>query len=181
MRRISHVRLGQFLRKEYLPHVPALYARAFLLGCTEPDKNPTTYLKGSLRAQWLRGHNYENASRFIRRLAIRLERKNSYNLWDYYTLGKLIHYTADAFTYAHNSSFPTDLQQHHVYEVALQNYFLDYLAQATIREKPDTAPVWELIRSAHDQYLKAPSHIFRDTDFAFSVACAVMQRLAIAH
>lgn len=180
MRRISHIRLGQFLQREYLPNVPARYAQAFLLGCTEPDQNPMSYLKGSLRAQWLRGHNYENASRFIRRLATRLEKKNSFDLWDYYSLGKLIHYTADAFTYAHNSSFPANLQQHHVYEVALQNYFLAFLEQASIREKASSATVWELIRSAHEQYLLSPSHISRDADFAFTVSCTVMRQLVFA-
>lgn len=180
MRRISHIRLGQFLHNEYMPEIPALCAKAFLLGCTEPDTNPVSYLKGSLRAQWLRGHNYENAARFIRRIAMRLEKKEHYNLWDYYTLGKLIHYTADAFTYAHNSDFPTDLQQHHVYEVALQNYFLEFIKNAEPRERLNRCTVWDLIRSAHDQYLLSPGEIDRDTDFAFTVSCAVMRRLAIA-
>ena len=96
--------------------VPKRYVQAFLIGCIEPDRNPVTYLKGSIRHQWLRGHNYRNARRFMRRISVRLENKDSWNLYDYYTLGKLIHYTTDAFTYAHNDTFPTALTEHREYE-----------------------------------------------------------------
>ena len=49
MRRQSHIAMGRFLLRTYLPHLPRQYARLFLLGCIEPDGNPTTYLKGSIR------------------------------------------------------------------------------------------------------------------------------------
>ena len=98
MRGKSHRCLGQYLVEKYMPHAPKRYIRAFLIGCIEPDRNPVTYLKGSIRCQWLRGHNYENARRYMRRLSERLERKERLFLIDYYALGKLIHYTVDAFT-----------------------------------------------------------------------------------
>ena len=107
MRGKSHRCLGKYLVQHYMSDTPERYVKAFLLGCIEPDRNPATYLKGSIRCQWLRGHNYRNARRFMRAISARLERKETLKLFDYYTLGKLIHYTTDAFTYAHNDTFPT--------------------------------------------------------------------------
>ena len=107
MRGKSHRCLGKYLVQHYMSDTPERYVKAFLLGCIEPDRNPATYLKGSIRCQWLRGHNYRNARRFMRAISARLERKEKLGLFDYYTLGKLIHYTTDAFTYAHNDTFPT--------------------------------------------------------------------------
>ena len=69
MRGKSHCQLGSFLAATYFPHIPAVYRRAFLLGCIEPDRNFATYFKGSIRAQWLRGHNFENAKRYMARIA----------------------------------------------------------------------------------------------------------------
>ena len=107
MRGKSHRCLGKYLVQHYMSDTPERYVKAFLLGCIEPDRNPATYLKGSIRCQWLRGHNYRNARRFMRAISARLEKKETLGLFDYYTLGKLIHYTTDAFTYAHNDTFPT--------------------------------------------------------------------------
>ena len=88
MRGKSHCQLGAFLASTYFPQIPPLYRRAFLLGCIEPDRNPATYLKGSIRAQWLRGHNFENAKNFMTRIARRLEAKPRWGFFDYYTAGK---------------------------------------------------------------------------------------------
>ena len=75
MRGKSHTELGNYLIRQYMPDIPSHYKSAFLLGCVQPDRNPATYLKGSLRYQWLRGHNYLNARRFMTRLSLRLEKK----------------------------------------------------------------------------------------------------------
>ena len=75
MRGKSHCQLGNYLVNTYFPQISGPYRTAFLLGCIEPDRNPATYLKGSVRAQWLRGHNYENAKHFMGRIARRLEQK----------------------------------------------------------------------------------------------------------
>ena len=75
MRNKSHALMGRILLREFLPGLSGGQARLFLLGCTQPDKNPATYIKGSLRSQWLRGHNWGNSQRYMQRLCRRLERK----------------------------------------------------------------------------------------------------------
>lgn len=177
MRGKSHICLGQYLIDHYMENTPKACTRAFLIGCVQPDRNPVTYLKGSVRFQWLRGHNYRNARRFMRRISQRLERKQQLNLFDYYTLGKLIHYTTDAFTYAHNAEFPRDLSDHRVYEAALQDHFLAYM-----RTDPQVNPrvagtIMEAISSYHREYEEKAKGIRTDSRFALTACCCVVALL----
>ena len=174
MRGKSHICLGTYLIRHYMEQTPQKYQTAFLIGCLEPDRNPLTYLKGSLRCQWLRGHNYRNARRFMRRISERLEKKAKLKFYDYYTLGKLIHYTADAFTYAHNDSFPTDLSDHREYEAALQAHFLRYLREDPRVDAKTADSVMEAIYSYRREYETQPSDIRTDSVFALAACCCVL-------
>lgn len=174
MRGESHRRLGEYLARHYLSHVPKTCVSAFLIGCVEPDRNPVTYLKGSLRHQWLRGHNYHNAHRFMSRISSRLEKKENWNLFDFYTLGKLIHYTADAFTQAHNESFPTDLGDHRAYEESLQNHFLSFLEQDPSVDVTLARSVMQAVSACHQSYEEAQTGIHSDARFALAACCCVI-------
>lgn len=174
MRGKSHRCLGQYLVQRYMSDTPSKYIHAFLIGCVEPDRNPATYLKGSLRCQWLRGHNYRNARRFMRHISCRLEQKERLNLIDYYTLGKLIHYTTDAFTFAHNETFPTNLNDHREYEAELQEHFLNYL-----QEDPEVNPkvaksIMDAISAYHREYMDQCAGIHTDAKFALTACCCVL-------
>lgn len=174
MRGQSHICLGRYLAQRYMTGVSKRNIQAFLIGCIEPDRNPATYLKGSLRFQWLRGHNYRNARRFMKRISRRLEQKTKWNLFDFYTLGKLIHYTADAFTYAHNSDFPTRLSDHMEYEAALQEHFLSYMAEAPQVEVIPLKNIMSTIFSCHRDYEQTPRSIRNDSRFALTACCCVL-------
>ena len=174
MRGKSHLCLGKYLAHKYMNNIPKPYVRAFLIGCLEPDRNPATYLKGSIRYQWLRGHNFHNARRYMRKISHRLECKEHWNLLDYYTLGKLIHYTTDAFTFAHNDTFPANLSAHREYETALQRYFLAYL-QEDPQIDPHTAhSIMDAIYSYHFRYEDQQADIHCDTTFALNACCCVL-------
>ena len=177
MRGQSHKCLGQYLAKQYMPDAPKRYIRAFLAGCVEPDKNPATYLKGSIRFQWLRGHNYRNARRYMGRLSRRLENRSRLRLLDYYAMGKLIHYTTDSFTSAHNAGFPARLEFHRAYEAELQNYFLSFLSRNPQPAAIACRDIMDAIRSQHRLYSRYPADIRTDTRFAFTTCCAVTQSL----
>lgn len=174
MRGASHRNLGIYLAEHYLEDIPQRYIRAFRVGCIEPDRNPATYLKGSLRCQWLRGHNYKNARRYMRTISSRLENKDKLNLLDFYTLGKLIHYTADAFTYAHNDTFTTKLGDHREYEVALQDHFLQYLEEDPQVDVKVARTIMEAIYSYHREYIRQPVNIHTDSEFALTACCCVL-------
>ena len=111
---------------------------AFLFGSFQPDCNPLTYLKGSLRAYKFRGHNYSNSQRYIYSHIIRLQRRRRWTMWQYYTLGKLTHYLADAFTYPHNENYPDSMLCHHQYETDLRAYLEKYPGRQ--RDPPGERP-----------------------------------------
>lgn len=174
MRGKSHRYLGQYLVDHYLQDATSLQKNAFLIGCVEPDRNPATYLKGSIRCQWLRGHNYRNARRFMRSISRRLEKKEHLNLYDYYTLGKLIHYTTDAFTYAHNDTFSSRLADHREYEAALQEHFLAYIQADPMVDTKVARSVMDAIYSYHQEYENQKAGIHIDSRFALAACCCVL-------
>ena len=174
MRGKSHSCLGQYLIHHYMPHTGILQQKAFLFGCIQPDRNPLTYLKGSVRCGWLRGHNYDNAQWFLRRISRRLEDRQALGLWDYYTLGKLIHYTADAFTYAHSRDFPHRLSRHREYETALQEHFLHHLRQHSAPETVSAGSIMGTIRYCRRNYLTQPQGIATDCIFSLQACCGIM-------
>ena len=180
MRRQSHQQLGHFLARNYLSHFPKAHIHAFILGCMEPDWNPATYLKGSFRHQWLRGHNYPNARRFMARISRRLEKKEQLSLLDCYTLGKLIHYTADAFTLAHNEN-TLCLSLHRQYEKDLQCHFLRYLHQDPKIEILPGPSIIEALSRTHFLYRQQKPHIHTDTRFALMACCCVLSLLLSSH
>ena len=163
-----------YLTRNYLQIAPRRHIHAFLLGCVQPDKNPATYLKGSLRCKWLRGHNWNNASRYMARLSRRLERRKKLRLLDFYSLGKLIHYTVDAFTGAHNDHFPPQLQQHRQYEERLQSYFLEYLKRKESTTAPTTGKVMDAIRAYHKEYCAMPTSIHNDSKYCLLVSSLIV-------
>ncbi len=175
----SHKSLGQYLARNYLQIAPRRYIAAFQFGCTQPDRNPITYLKGSLRSQWLRGHNWNNACRYMARLSCRLERKRKLRLLDYYAMGKLIHYTVDAFTSAHNAHFPAQLQQHREYEAQLQTYFLEYLKQPKLTQHRSNGTVMDTIRAHHEEYIGKPSDICTDSRYCVLVTSLIVCMLLL--
>ena len=181
MRGQSHKRLGEYLAGKYMSNTPKRYVRAFLIGCVEPDRNPATYLKGSLKFQWLRGHNYRNARSYMSRLSRRLENRSRLRLLDYYAIGKLIHYTTDSFTSAHNDRFPTCLEAHREYETMLQNYFLSFLSRDPQPLAVPCCRIMDTIRAQHRLYSRFPSDIRTDTRFAFAVCCCVVSSLLAKH
>lgn len=173
----SHAQLGNYLVRQYMDDASTLQIRAFLIGCVEPDKNPTTYLKGSLRCQWLRGHNWGNAQRYMQRITRRLERRRKMRLWDFYSLGKLVHYITDAFTYAHNEEFNSNLKDHQAYEQKLQTYFLWYLnVLPAVRFRCGTS-LMNTIRYHHSSYLRHPISIYTDARFSVTVCCCILAML----
>ena len=151
MHKRSHTLLASALLNSVQGFEARRYEWAFLIGSFQPDCNPLTYIKGSLRAETLRGHNYTNSRPFVHRHIRHLMGKRRWNLWNYYTLGKLTHYVADAFTFPHNDHYTDSLASHHLYERDLRQE-VEYLQHA--------------VRQAERQY-----EISKDTIDLINVKC----------
>ena len=176
MLKACHLQLGDFLKSHYLERVSGLQIQAFLFGCVEPDVNPFTYLKGSIRCRMLHGHNFPNAAAYMLRLSQKLENKKRWSLVDFYSLGKLMHYIADAFTYAHNCSFPPNLWLHRKYELQLHRYFTEYLKHPQIQITKEHS-VFDTISCLHREYSALHPDVFLDTRYAINACCSVMDCL----
>ncbi len=173
----SHHELGKHLAKIYLSQLPHRYRCAFIAGCIQPDKNPTTYLKGSLRKQWLAGHNFTNSQRYMHRLICRLSKKDRWFLLDYYTLGKLLHYTADAFTGAHNPQFRGDLAAHRAYEKKLHTHILSQLTLSPYVPFPKKGELMKRLCISHKKYSRLPMLPATDATFCIAASHMVMREL----
>lgn len=154
----SHKLLADVLLENYQGFGARRYELAFLFGSFEPDCNPLTYLKGSLHGRKLQGHCYPNSWPYVESRIRRLQqrRRDRWNLWHYYTLGKLTHYLADAFTYPHNDFFPDSMLDHHRYETDLRRYLAGTLARRRrLHREQLSADVTKTLNELHQQYLTA--------------------------
>ena len=161
----SHALLASALLRSECGFTARRFRWAFLFGSFQPDCNPLSYLKGSLRASKFRGHNYTNSLPYIESRIARLQRRSSWTMWQYYTLGKLTHYLADAFTYPHNENYPESLIAHRQYEDALRLYLAAYLAHRTLQRQQIRSDVIAAIRELHAQYMEDLADVRRDARY----------------
>ena len=136
MRTIDHLLLGQYLLERYGAPQLRRHRRAFLLGCVEPDYNVFSYLRGMRYYGKFRGHNAENSSAFLSRCFEDFGGKALRSAWDYFRLGAMLHYAADAFTAPHNRFWTGGLLEHRDYEAALHRKFGALLAAAHPEQIP---------------------------------------------
>ena len=169
MKQESHRLLGHHLLNLLQEQPKRRHTRAFLIGCVEPDRNPLSYLKGSIRAKWFYGHNYQNADRWIARHIRTLQAKDHWNLWNYYCMGKLIHYTSDAFTYVHNNCFTDSIAEHRAYENRLQEQFFISLEKDGYSARLCRRDLNEHFRSIHERYLKTKADVYHDCHYILNM------------
>lgn len=174
----SHVLLGKYLLNQIPDFDSAIYQKVFISGCIEPDLNMFSYLRGSLKFQKFRGHNYNSSSNYTVHVLEKLQGKSHWSLKDCYRLGKLMHYLSDAFTYPHNDSFTGTLWEHRVYEARLHSCFAAYLKQCGKENTKDyPEDVGKYISEFHRQYMKTSADMNNDAKFITQVTSRVMRAL----
>ena len=176
MQKRSHKLLASTLLRDADGFSARRYELAFLFSSFQPDCNPLTYLKGSVREQRFRGHNFRNSELYINSRIRKLQRRVRWTMWQYYTLGKLTHYLADAYTYPHNDNYPDSLMDHRRYENALREYLASYLGGCGPRFE-SIRPREELVadlRSLHNQYMDSVAGMYRDAQFILEATRLLM-------
>lgn len=176
----SHYDLALYLLRNTTNLGSAIANAAFVLGCVEPDVNVTTYLKGSLSYQPLRGHNYPNTAHSIETLLKKMQRCEKTGILYGYRLGKLLHYLTDAFTYPHNQNFAGNLQEHVCYEQDMEKSFEAALsARKTAPAIYEADILYTVFFTMHEQYLKQQPGAETDISFVLDVIPSVFQSLCI--
>lgn len=174
MKKRSHKLLASALLERGHGFSARRYELAFLFGSFQPDCNPLTYLKGSLRAYTFRGHNFSNSQRYINAHIASLQHCRRWSVWQYYTLGKLTHYLADAFTYPHNETFPDGLRDHRTYEDRLREYLAGHLACQQVDPELAGEDLPAALEALHHRYLADPSSLPRDAQYILEATSLLM-------
>ena len=176
MQKRSHLHLAAVLLQTTRPFGSRRFELAFLLGSVQPDCNPLSYIKGSFSARAFQGHCYSNSAPYIASRMARLRRRRRWTLWQYYTLGKLTHYLADAFTSPHNRDFSGGLAAHRRYEAELRRQLSAALSQPfrpapPVRHCP--AP-HAAIEALHRQYMADDAGFSRDLTYILQATALLM-------
>lgn len=95
----DHYLLGCFILKQYGSCVDPICQKLFLLGCIEPDWNLITYTRGSIKYQFLHGHNAENSQKHLNRLTEKLLKSGVHTTLQWFRFGAALYYLADSRSY----------------------------------------------------------------------------------
>lgn len=175
MQKRSHKLLASALLRSRQGFRARRFELAFLFGSFQPDCNPLTYLKGSRRACRLRGHNFSNSQPYINAHIQRLQqRRTNWTMWQYYTLGKLTHYLADAFTYPHNENYPDSLMDHRRYEHELRLSLAAHLSRQALRRQQLRQDLITAIDQLHRQYMDSRADLERDIRYILEATDLLM-------
>ena len=162
MQKRSHRLLAAALLQSRSGFSARRYEAAFLFGSFQPACNPLSYLKGSRTARFLRGHNYDNSKEYLFSQIRTLQNRENWTLWQYYTLGKLTPYLADAFTYPHNSTYSESLMAHRRYEARLRLYLEQQLEKYALGREERREDLTAALMKLHERYLTRSSDLRRD-------------------
>lgn len=171
----DHEAVGEFLLSQMDYPVSKKIKTAFLLGNVEPDFNPITYLRGSIRNQAFRGHNYDNVHDCISMLISRIEKEKMSDVRRFYLLGKLTHYIADSFTFPHNRQFTGSISDHCKYESELHTYMHEMLNydQIICSQIDPEKNLMEQIEVLHDKYITDQKGFVTDCSYILSAVTLV--------
>ena len=177
MQKRSHTLLARTLIERTCGFENKRFALAFLFGSFQPDCNPLSYLKGWRHGTPLMGHNFSNSRRYIFRRIRRLQKKTRWGIWQYYTLGKLTHYLADAFTFPHNETYADSLSAHRCYEAQLRHQLAEHIGQIKATPLPHCRTLSATLEELHRQYLSAASHLQRDMEYILDATFLLVSTL----
>ncbi len=136
---------------------------AFYIGNLLPDYNPFTYLRGVRQSHAMAGHNASCRRNYVLRQSERLGHKSFLSVWDFYILGTLLHYTADAFTWVHNGGEHCGMKVHRIYEKALHSHFLKETGILKESSIHPCAHGWEVYRALWRESREDVGDVARDS------------------
>lgn len=178
MQENDHAALARYLLKTSDSTELQNHKRAFFIGCVEPDFNPFTYMRGFVHYKKLKGHNAENAKKHILKCLKELQKSEFHSAFSYFTLGTLIHYAADSFTFPHNAAFDGSLMEHIAYEKALDAVFLQTLAKLpTTFQKTEIRDVQDFFDCRHRKYCAAEPSMQTDCRYILAVCTNLFEQL----
>lgn len=178
MNMLDHLALGHFLLSEAEQRKFHCRKRAFLLGNVEPDFNVVTYMYGIKKEKKPCGHNAEYALKHIAKSLNGFQKGGVQTTKDFYLLGTIMHYAADAFTFPHNLHWSGGLSQHAAYEASLHENFTEKL-KISFEEEPHTEfmSIFRYVLQKHMEYKNTHPGIETDCNYIISVCRTIFLRI----
>lgn len=174
----DHILLGKYILIQQNLKLPLVKKLFFLFGCIEPDLNPLTYTRGSLRHKFLHGHHAENAKKHLSKIIKKMRNSGIHTRRQWFIFGTALHYLADSFTFAHNSDFSGGLREHRYYESLLHPVFLRFLRQS-LSEAGACGTKINTIDEIQSLYKKSLHSFLTDCDYILKAAANLCDMLQI--
>ena len=174
MQKRSHKLLANSLLRSHRGFAARRYELAFLFGSFQPDCNPLTFLRGIRFTHKPQGHNFISTQLYINRRIRDLQRRSEWSIWQYYTLGKLTHYLADAFTYPHNEHYSDSLMNHHRYETELRQCLAEHLSRTEPLKQQLRHELTDALDQLHRQYMESRSNLEQDIRYILEATALLM-------
>lgn len=171
MQSIDHYILGRYIIENCNIHTDRLSEKMFMAGCIEPDLNPLTYMRGSIKYHFLHGHNADNSRRHLMHVMEKLGDKGLKSPVQWFVFGTAIHYIADSFTFAHNEMFGGNIAEHVRYEKFLHPVFADYLKSCKTESGLPSARIFRTVSAYHDKYLADKRSYLTDCRYIVRASC----------
>ena len=119
MRCEDHYMLGCFLLEQSSVPIRPACRRMFLMGCVEPDINLLTFIRGTNKKRFLRGHCAQSSEKHLKKLLNKFTDAGVSTPMQWFLLGTAMHYLADSFVYVHNDYVRVRHSEHRNYEIRL--------------------------------------------------------------
>ncbi len=173
----THLALGHYLLSVEKDAGLHRHSGFFLLGCMEPDYNLATYLRGLKGHGVFHGHNAENSFAYVSGCLDSFEENGPGSGPDYFRLGALLHYVADAFTGPHNSFWTGGMVGHAVYELKLHGVLTNGLNTPDVCVPADGAnsSLSEFFAQAHKRYCEDKRGPAADSHYIVQVCSALLR------
>jgi hypothetical protein len=162
MKTKDHALLAGYITRNASNHELEKHKKAFVLGSIAPDINVFTHIKG---------HKFKNSMSLIEKRFNKLIKREKWRSREYYKFGKIIHYLADYFTFAHNPYFSGTIRMHRAYEKELHSYFIEYLTWMrfySMHPIPKEDVMASIIKR-HKEYMNSEISVENDCRFIVSI------------
>ena len=174
VRKKSHISLAGFLADKLQFEGITNHRKAFCIGSILPDCKPSF-----LTTKHAFGETFEMVEKRIEKYIEYSASKDKHTMKAARDLGQIIHYTADYFTFPHNSHYTGNLKDHCVYEhhllLALKEYLnnfdfkncMDYMDEDI--QFDSLEDLTNFIKECHKEYISRERNVEDDCRFIVSV------------
>ena len=176
MKLISHITLGR--HSADITGLGLFNRLALIIGSVEPDLAAFTYLRGSGKGEYFKGHTWKNIRFIVERLCHSLGKSERQGLLFHFRLGKLLHYTIDSFTYPHNTElFKGSLKEHMDWEDLVHAELKRILSSPFALYKTNGSELSGKLTELHEQYAKSRMKPSNDVFYGLTALYTVLAML----